>query len=149
MRRDAGQLAARFLIVTGGWTLYALFAASQNYLSRAYTTRVAWFPAFKYAALDSYALLAGLWSWLQSIGLDRTAERRGIAIVPANGLSAGLFGLAAAGGRAPVVVYLYLAAFTTSALAVLAAGWLGTRGKRHWPRRAGLPMAAGPSRPGS
>jgi hypothetical protein len=32
-------------------------------------------------------------TWLTSAGLDRTAERRGIAIVPAGRLSAGLFGL--------------------------------------------------------
>jgi hypothetical protein len=33
-------------------------------------------------------------TWLESVGLDRSAERRGIAIVPAGRLSAGLFGLA-------------------------------------------------------
>lgn len=33
-------------------------------------------------------------TWLESVGLDRSAERRGIAIVPAGRLTAGLFGLA-------------------------------------------------------
>jgi hypothetical protein len=32
-------------------------------------------------------------TWLDSVGLDRSAARRGIAIVPAGGLIAGLFGL--------------------------------------------------------
>lgn len=33
-------------------------------------------------------------TWLDSVGLDRSTERRGIAIVPAGALTAGLFGLA-------------------------------------------------------
>jgi len=33
-------------------------------------------------------------TWLESVGLDRSVERRGIAVVPAGGLSAALFGLA-------------------------------------------------------
>jgi len=50
------------LLIWGGWTLYALFTASQNYLSRAYQYRVAWGAAFLYALADSYtwALLTPL-----------------------------------------------------------------------------------------
>jgi hypothetical protein len=33
-------------------------------------------------------------TWLDSAGLDRSAERRGIAVLPAGRLTAGLFGLA-------------------------------------------------------
>src|SRR5262245_1089133 len=33
-------------------------------------------------------------TWLESVGLDRTAERGGIAVLPPGGLSAALFGLA-------------------------------------------------------
>jgi len=37
---------------------------------------------------------AGSVTWLESVGLDRSTERRGLAIVPAGRLTAGLFGLA-------------------------------------------------------
>jgi hypothetical protein len=49
------SLARRALVIWAGWTLYALFAASQNFLSMAYSTSVDWKPAFRYAALDAYA----------------------------------------------------------------------------------------------
>jgi hypothetical protein len=37
---------------------------------------------------------ASMITWLESVALDRSAARRGIAVLPAGGLSAGLFGLA-------------------------------------------------------
>jgi hypothetical protein len=33
-------------------------------------------------------------AWLESVGLDRSASRRGLAVIPAGQLTAGLFGLA-------------------------------------------------------
>ena len=50
------------------WTVYALFTASQSYLSRAYSQKIAWKPAFLYAGLDAWiwALLTPLVFWLGS-----------------------------------------------------------------------------------
>jgi len=52
--------------IWGAWTLYALFAASQSYLSRAYSQRIEFKPAFLYSLLDAYtwALLTPLVLWL-------------------------------------------------------------------------------------
>jgi len=58
MASPTRKFAASALLIWGAWTVYALFAASQNYLSRAYSTRIAWKPAFQYALLDSYAWAA-------------------------------------------------------------------------------------------
>jgi two-component system LytT family sensor kinase len=56
----------RLALIWGAWTLYALFAASQSYLSRAYSQRIAFKPAFLYSLLDSctWALLTPLVLWL-------------------------------------------------------------------------------------
>jgi hypothetical protein len=64
--RDARRIAVRAVLIWGAWTLYALFAASQSYLSRAYSARIDWMPALRYAALDCYAwaLLTPLVFWV-------------------------------------------------------------------------------------
>ena len=56
----------RLALIWGLWTLYALFAGSQSYLSRAYAQRVEFKPAFLYALLDCYtwALLTPFVLWL-------------------------------------------------------------------------------------
>ncbi len=54
MASRTGRIAARALIVWAAWTLFALFSASQNYLSRAYSAHVEWKPAFLYALIDAY-----------------------------------------------------------------------------------------------
>jgi hypothetical protein len=41
-------------------------------------------------------------TWLDSAGLDRSTERRGMAVVPAGGLTARLFGLAGVGLYRPI-----------------------------------------------
>jgi hypothetical protein len=48
------------------WTVYALFAGSQTYLSRAYSQKVAWKAAFLYVGLDAWiwAALTPLVFWL-------------------------------------------------------------------------------------
>jgi sensor histidine kinase YesM len=53
-------------LIWGAWTLYALFAASQSYLSRAYSQRIEFRPAFLYALLDCYtwAVLTPFVLWL-------------------------------------------------------------------------------------
>src|SRR5258708_19607995 len=58
----AGKYAINVLAIAAAWGLFALFAASQNYLSRAYNTRVSWKPAFQYSLVDSaaWALLTPL-----------------------------------------------------------------------------------------
>src|SRR5215831_13716215 len=48
------KLAIRALLIWAAWTLYAVFSASQNFLSRAYSARIEFKPAFLYALLDSY-----------------------------------------------------------------------------------------------
>src|SRR5579872_443145 len=49
------KIARGALVIWAGWTLFALFNASQTFFSRAYSTRgTNWTPAFLYAALDSY-----------------------------------------------------------------------------------------------
>jgi two-component system, LytTR family, sensor kinase len=62
MRRALLRLA----LIWGSWTLYALFTAGQNYLSRAYSQRIAFTPAFLYALLDSFtwAMLTPVVLWL-------------------------------------------------------------------------------------
>jgi len=56
----------RLALIWSSWTLYALFTGSQSYLSRAYSQRVAFKPAFLYALFDSYtwALLTPVALWL-------------------------------------------------------------------------------------
>jgi two-component system, LytTR family, sensor kinase len=56
----------RLALIWSSWTLYALFTGSQSYLSRAYSQRVQFKPAFLYALLDSYtwALLTPAVLWL-------------------------------------------------------------------------------------
>src|SRR6267154_1947764 len=58
MPNRARKLALRTLLIWGGWSLYAVFSASQNFLSRAYNGPVDWKPAFRYAVLDSYCWAA-------------------------------------------------------------------------------------------
>jgi len=56
-----------FLLIWGAWTLYAFFAASQTYMSRAYSQQPAPFlPALRYAMLDAYtwAFLTPFVLWL-------------------------------------------------------------------------------------
>ena len=55
MRTRPGRIALQGLLIWGAWTLYALFTASQNYLSRAYQNKIPWKPAFQYALVDSYS----------------------------------------------------------------------------------------------
>jgi two-component system LytT family sensor kinase len=56
----------RLTLIWSAWTLYALFTGSQSYLSRAYSQRIAFKPAFLYALLDSYtwAILTPVVLWL-------------------------------------------------------------------------------------
>lgn len=58
----------RLALIWGAWTLYALFAASQSYLSRAYSQPTPFKPAFLYALLDAYtwAFLTPVVLWLGS-----------------------------------------------------------------------------------
>src|SRR5262245_10820812 len=69
-RREAAEPAAAVmrtaLIGIGVWTLFAFFSASQNYLSRAYYTPIAWGPALRFALLDSgaWALLTPAVFWV-------------------------------------------------------------------------------------
>ncbi|HEY1340324.1 MAG TPA: histidine kinase [Bryobacteraceae bacterium] len=42
------------LVIWAAWTLYAVFAASQNFVSRAYSGRISFLPALRYALLDSW-----------------------------------------------------------------------------------------------
>ncbi len=62
MRRALLRLAW----IWGAWTLYALFSASQSYLSRAYAQPVDFKPAFLYSLLESYtwAVLTPFVLWL-------------------------------------------------------------------------------------
>jgi two-component system, LytTR family, sensor kinase len=48
----------RLAWIWGAWTLYALFSASQSYLSRAYAQPVDFKPAFLYSLLESYTWAA-------------------------------------------------------------------------------------------
>jgi two-component system LytT family sensor kinase len=56
----------RLALIWAAWTLYALFSASQSYLSRAYAQPVDFKPAFLYALLESYtwAVLTPFVLWL-------------------------------------------------------------------------------------
>ena len=47
-------MLTRLALIFAAWTLYALFSASQSYLSRAYSQPVNFKPAFLYALLESY-----------------------------------------------------------------------------------------------
>jgi two-component system LytT family sensor kinase len=60
------KVLARGFAIWGAWTLYAFFAASQNFLSRAYSGRMEFTPALKYAMLDCYvwAALTPVVLWL-------------------------------------------------------------------------------------
>jgi signal transduction histidine kinase len=70
------KLAARAFAIWGAWTLYAFFSASQNYVSRAYGTRIEFGPALRYAALDCYlwAALTPLLFWLAASMVVRRAN---------------------------------------------------------------------------
>jgi len=39
MSSRTGKFAARILLIWAAWTAYAVFSASQNYLTRAYTAK--------------------------------------------------------------------------------------------------------------
>jgi two-component system LytT family sensor kinase len=56
----------RLVLIFAVWTLYALFSSSQAYLSRAYTQRIEFVPAFLYALINSYtwAILTPAVLWL-------------------------------------------------------------------------------------
>ncbi len=47
-----------FAAMAAAWSAYAVFTASQNFLSRAYGPRIEWRRAFAYSSLDSYTWLA-------------------------------------------------------------------------------------------
>ena len=51
-----------FAAILGAWTLEAIFSASQNYVARAYSSRIPWTQALAYASIDAYpwALLTPL-----------------------------------------------------------------------------------------
>jgi signal transduction histidine kinase len=70
------RLAKRALAIWGGWTLYAFFAASQNYVSRAYAGRIRFATALQYSALDSslWAALTPLLFWLAGKTVIRRAN---------------------------------------------------------------------------
>ena len=63
---SARRTLFRLALIWAFWTLYALFAASQTYLSRAYTQRIDFKPAFLYSLFDSYswAVLTPFALWL-------------------------------------------------------------------------------------
>src|ERR1051326_6653796 len=54
--------SALFAFILGGWTLDAIFSASQNYVARSYTSRIPWTQALAYSSIDAYpwALLTPL-----------------------------------------------------------------------------------------
>jgi two-component system LytT family sensor kinase len=56
----------RLALIWSAWTLYALFSASQGYMSRAYSQPVNFRPVFLYSLLESYtwAVLTPLVLWL-------------------------------------------------------------------------------------
>lgn len=62
MPKRLGKIALQGLLILSAWTLFAVFSASQNYLSRAYQNRIPWKPAFQYALVDcaTWALLTPL-----------------------------------------------------------------------------------------
>jgi LytS/YehU family sensor histidine kinase len=55
---SARRALVRLVLIWAAWTLYALFAASQSYLSRAYSQRVDFKPVFLYSLLTSYTWAA-------------------------------------------------------------------------------------------
>jgi len=76
MSSRTGKFAVRLLLIWAAWTAYAVFSASQNYLTRAYTAKVEWKPALEYALLDSYvwAALTPVVLWLAGRLLVRRAN---------------------------------------------------------------------------
>jgi sensor histidine kinase YesM len=66
----------RFVLIFGAWTLFALFNASQSYVSRAYSQPVQFKPVFLYALLESYtwAVLTPFVLWLGARFLIRKAN---------------------------------------------------------------------------
>jgi two-component system, LytTR family, sensor kinase len=68
------RLLLRLAVIFAAWTLYALFSASQGYLSRAYSQPVNFKPAFLYALLESHtwAVLTPFVLWLGGRFLIRT-----------------------------------------------------------------------------
>lgn len=75
MPNRAGKLALRILLIWGGWSLYAIFSSTQNFLSRAYSGPIDWRPAFQYNVLDSYVWAAFTPVILYAAG--RVVVRRG------------------------------------------------------------------------
>ncbi|HEV2691249.1 MAG TPA: histidine kinase [Bryobacteraceae bacterium] len=64
---SARRVLLGLLSIWGAWTLYALFGASQSYLSRAYSQQpITFLPALRYSLLDSYtwAFLTPFVLWL-------------------------------------------------------------------------------------
>ncbi len=66
----------RLILIFGAWTLFALFSASQSYVSRAYSQPVQFKPVFLYALLESYtwAVLTPFVLWLGARFLIRKAS---------------------------------------------------------------------------
>ena len=69
------KLLTRGLAILALWTVYAFFAASQNFMSRAYSGEMRFMPSLKFAGLDSY-----LWAALTPVAFllaGRLVLRRG------------------------------------------------------------------------
>ncbi len=58
MRFPARTFTTRFLLIWAAWTGFAVFTAGQNFLTRAYSQRVSFLPALRYALLDAYVWAA-------------------------------------------------------------------------------------------
>ena len=69
------KLLARGFAILALWTVYAFFAASQNFMSRSYSGEMNFTPSLKFAGLDSY-----LWAALTPVAFllaGRLVLRRG------------------------------------------------------------------------
>ncbi len=58
MRFPARTFITRFLWIWAAWTGFAVFTAGQNFLTRAYSQRVSFLPALRYALLEAYVWAA-------------------------------------------------------------------------------------------
>src|SRR5215831_15284060 len=74
MHRAREGVASGLLIVSV-WSLYAVFTASQNWVSSSYAARIPWRRALAYSAIDAYpwAALTPLALWIAG----RLVVRRG------------------------------------------------------------------------
>ena len=82
-RHAIRRALAHIALVWSAWTLYALFSASQTYMSRAYSQPVAFKPVFLYALLDTstWAILTPLVLWIgRRFLIDRNSYRYAVPI---------------------------------------------------------------------